>query len=222
MLVSFFSVRVRVSPFAASILGLRVGDAVPSFASICYTICTHSLTHFRKQLLHNRGLGRVHYVNRGGKPGCDHFGLNYYSRGLMDWKLSAVANPGELMTDMPYALHSEGLFTALKGCSALEVPIYITETGVADKGDDIRPVMIQTYMSAVEQAVRAGFDVRGVLFWSLVDNFEWAFGFSKKFGIFEWHKEDADQRRNLRKSGQLLAHWFERLKNLPSLLQSAD
>ncbi|KAI8104603.1 hypothetical protein M9434_003157 [Picochlorum sp. BPE23] len=156
--------------------------------------------------------GRIQYTNPGGKPGCDHFGLNYYSRGLMDWKLAASKNPGEMMTDMPYALYAEGIFKALEGISVLNIPIYITETGVADSGDSVRPVMIQTYMSAIEQAIRAGHDIRGVLYWSLVDNFEWAFGYTMKFGIYEW--DASSQQRLCRQSGQLLKHWFKRLVQL--------
>lgn len=159
--------------------------------------------------------GRVTHVHPGGIPGCDHFGLNYYSRGLMDWKLSAVANPGEIMTDMPYALHAEGLFKALEGIQPLGIPVYITETGVADKGDEVRPVMIQTYMSAIEQAIRAGHDIRGVLYWSLVDNFEWAFGYTMKFGIFAWEpgrEAPHEQTRHKRESARLLEYWFSRLK----------
>lgn len=51
-----------------------------------------------------RVFSRVHYKEPGGRPGCDFLGLNYYSRGVMDWKLSPCCNLGEVMTDMPYAL----------------------------------------------------------------------------------------------------------------------
>jgi beta-glucosidase/6-phospho-beta-glucosidase/beta-galactosidase len=128
----------------------------------------------------------------------------------MDWKLAASKNPGEMMTDMPYALYAEGIFKALEGIGVLDIPIYITETGVADSGDAVRPVMIQTYMSAIEQAIRAGHDIRGVLYWSLVDNFEWAFGYTMKFGIYEW--DASSQQRTCRQSGRLLKHWFKRLQ----------
>lgn len=46
----------------------------------------------------------MQYQEPGGRPGCDFIGLNYYSRGVMDWKLSPSCNAGEVMTDMPYAL----------------------------------------------------------------------------------------------------------------------
>ena len=154
--------------------------------------------------------GRVQYTYPGGAPGCDHFGLNYYSRGLMDWKLQAVANPCEVMTDMPYALWPEGLFDALDGIKELDIPIYITETGCADKGDDVRPIMIETYFSAIEEARRRKYDLRGVLYWSLVDNFEWAFGYTMKFGVYSYDGAQLDRHEKTTSCG-LLRKWFKRL-----------
>ena len=159
--------------------------------------------------------GRVKYTHPSGAPGCDHFGLNYYSRGLMDWKLQSVANPCEVMTDMPYALWAEGLFGALDGISELGVPVYITETGCADRGDAVRPVMIETYFSAIEEARRRKYDLRGVLYWSLVDNFEWAFGYTMKFGVVGYDEDGEElERREKEASCGLLRHWFQRLKGL--------
>ena len=56
--------------------------------------------------------------------------------------------------------------------SALDVPIYITETGIADAAGDRRPLWLETYIPEVERAVRDGMDVRGLMYWTLVDNFE--------------------------------------------------
>lgn len=168
------------------------------------------IVHIHHKNYKNRGFGRVRYTNPSGAPGCDHIGLNYYSRGLVDWRLFPVPDKGETMTDMPYALHPEGLAVALKGVAVLGVPIYITETGVADKGDSIRPQMIQSYMSAVEEAVRSGVDLRGIMYWTLVDNFEWSFGFKMHFGMFNFdHKT---QERTMHQSASQLAYWFKRLK----------
>ena len=60
----------------------------------------------------------------------------------------------------------------LKQMSALDVPIYITETGIADAVGDRRPLWLETYIPEVERAVRDGMDVRGLMYWTLVDNFE--------------------------------------------------
>ncbi|EFN55966.1 hypothetical protein CHLNCDRAFT_145286 [Chlorella variabilis] len=153
---------------------------------------------------------RVHYKEPGGRPGCDFLGLNYYSRGVMDWKLSPCCNLGEVMTDMPYALYAEGLVLAVHHMSKLGVPIYITETGVADVGDERRPLMLQSYMEQVERAVQMGYDLRGIMYWTLVDNFEWGFGFSMRFGVYKW-ENDGSQKREAHSSVSILQKWYERL-----------
>jgi len=89
------------------------------------------------------------------------------------------------------------------------VPIYVTETGIADASDTLRPRLIETYYeqararSAVRkqdrfwlfgclpppQVMRAlgdGADVRGVFYWTLMDNVEWHEGFKMKFGLYAW------------------------------------
>lgn len=60
----------------------------------------------------------------------------------------------------------------LQQMSTLDVPIYITETGIADAVGDRRPLWLETYIPEVERAVRDGMDVRGLMYWTLVDNFE--------------------------------------------------
>ncbi|KAB8166513.1 beta-glucosidase [Streptomyces sp. 3MP-14] len=71
-------------------------------------------------------------------------------------------------------------------------PLYITENGsaeadtVADDGqvhDADRVAYLRDHLAALAEAVRAGVDVRGYYVWSLLDNFEWAFGYDKRFGI---------------------------------------
>jgi beta-glucosidase len=71
-------------------------------------------------------------------------------------------------------------------------PIFITENGAAfrdpppDEGriqDGARIGYLRTHLCAVRDAIAAGVDVRGYYLWSLLDNLEWAHGFSKRFGI---------------------------------------
>jgi beta-glucosidase/6-phospho-beta-glucosidase/beta-galactosidase len=50
------------------------------------------------------GLAAVRFAEPCGAPGCDHFGLNFYGRGVMDWKFAPTCYPGETMTDMPVGL----------------------------------------------------------------------------------------------------------------------
>ena len=90
----------------------------------------------------------------------------------------------DILTDMPYTIYGEGMYRAIKSVSVLDVPILITENGVADAVDDRRELYIKRYLYAVSKAIEDGFDIRGYFYWSLMDNFEWAFGYDMKFGLF--------------------------------------
>jgi len=91
----------------------------------------------------------------------------------------------DTQTDMPYPIYPEGFYRALKTISTLGVPIYVTENGVADQSDTLRPVFIERYVYAMHQAIKDGIDVRGYFYWTLFDNFEWAEGYDMKFGLYE-------------------------------------
>lgn len=159
-------------------------------------------------------------------PGCDYFGLNYYSKGVMDWKLQPSYSTGEIMTDMPYALWPAGLGIALDDIGAImgkDFPIYITETGAADNGDKVREQCVESYMAAAEEALRKEKPLKGVMWWTLIDNFEWQMGWGMRFGIFEWNP-DGTQARILKKSGAALKGWFKRLRDVavPAVLANDD
>ncbi|KAK9868650.1 hypothetical protein WJX84_001643 [Apatococcus fuscideae] len=125
------------------------------------------------------------------KPGLDFIGINYYGRVLIDWKFKTVCHPGETMTDMPFPLYGKGLYEGIADLSKLGVPIYVTESGVADNHGrtdrSLRQKYLDTYLPEVERAVRDGLDCRGFMYWTLIDNFEWVNGFSIKFGLWEWN-----------------------------------
>jgi beta-glucosidase len=130
----------------------------------------------------------------------DFIGLNYYSRMHVKGQLNAVepfvfdTREQDIMTDMGYPLYAEGFHRALKTISRMDVPIYVTENGLADDGDSVRPLFIKRYLYALNQALRERIDVRGYFYWSLMDNFEWAEGYSMKFGLYEVDLETQDRR----------------------------
>lgn len=84
-----------------------------------------------------------------GRPPCDWWGLNYYSRAVLDWTCAPASFPGEIMTEMFYPIHPEGLYKAIVQSSQYGIPIYITETGIADQHDQNRHTMIRLYMDQV-------------------------------------------------------------------------
>ena len=64
-------------------------------------------------------------------------------------------------------------------------PLFVSEGGIADAYDTGRAEYIQRQVLGVWRAIEAGADVRGHIYWSLMDNYEWALGFEKRFGLIE-------------------------------------
>ena len=109
----------------------------------------------------------------------------------------------DIQTDMDYALYPEGFYEALHTISTLKKPIYVTENGVADQGNNIREIFIKRYLYALNKGLQDGLDIRGYFYWTLMDNFEWAEGYKMKFGLYEVDFET--QERTLRESSNLFA-----------------
>ena len=143
----------------------------------------------------------------------DYFGLNYYSHVHIKFSItsddfSEVKYPEkDKMTDMPYAMYPEGIYRAINSVSVLNYPIIITENGVADDKDSIREEFIQKYLYAISMSIKEGKNVRGYFYWSLMDNFEWAFGYDMKFGLYKVDFET--QLRELREGSKALINIIE-------------
>ena len=137
----------------------------------------------------------------------DFFGLNYYSHNHVKFKFSLKEFfelkfiDEDIMTDMPYTIYAEGFYRALKISSTLKKPIIVTENGIADAVDDRREKYIERYLYALSVAISEGIDVQGYYYWSLMDNFEWAFGYDMKFGLYE--VDFQTQKRTLRKGAEI-------------------
>ncbi|KAF5828616.1 glycoside hydrolase superfamily [Dunaliella salina] len=135
------------------------------------------------------------HVDEGIKAGevvVDWWGINYYSRPVMHWNFAmGASSANERVTDTNFRLHPQGLYDSIRDASALGVPMYITETGLADAKDQHREHFIRSHYSMILKAIHDGFDVRGVFFWTLMDNIEWHEGFRVKFGLYRWDPEYA-------------------------------
>lgn len=122
----------------------------------------------------------------------DWIGLNYYTRNLITFDRKAVSagfgklvyRNGEELMDADYgAIYPEGLRKALKSLSHLKVPIYITENGIPDSDDDQRPRALLLHLHQVWKIMQNNLPVRGYYHWTFTDNFEWAKGWSARFGL---------------------------------------
>ena len=123
---------------------------------------------------------------------CDEIGLNYYRHTKFG------DNKNYLHTDMDWNVYPEGIYGALIMLHRYKKPIFIAEAGLADADDDLRPLYLTVQVAAVHRAITAGVDVRGHMYWSLMDNYEWALGFTKRFGLIEIDYET--QQRTIRPS----------------------
>lgn len=92
-------------------------------------------------------------------------------------------NDKYIKTDMSWDLYPEGLYHVLKHAAKYKKDIRITEAGIADEKDLYREKYIKDLAINIHRAISEGVPVKGFMYWSLLDNYEWSFGFTKKFGL---------------------------------------
>ncbi len=114
---------------------------------------------------------------------CDSIGLNYYFHKKFGDTVTYAK------TDMDWDIYPEGIYGAIKMLARYKLPIYVTEAGVADAKDAFRAEYITRQIGGVQRALQEGADVRSHMYWSLLDNYEWALGFEKRFGLVEINYE---------------------------------
>lgn len=144
----------------------------------------------------------------------DFLGLNYYGRYRVRFDPSRPAElfgrrlaDGTVHTDHNDwgEVFPEGLTRGLLRLARAfpELPLYVTENGIYDPDDAVRPSYLVEHVRAVHDAIARGADVRGYLVWSLIDNFEWAEGWSTPFGLLALDR--ATQARTPRRSAALFS-----------------
>lgn len=157
----------------------------------------------------------------------DFIGLNYYTRSVARAPADAaesvrgyafVPPDGSAypLTDIGWEIYPEGLGRVVQNLNAQWPlpPIWITENGAADNtgvldnacDDTMRVHYLQTHLAQLATLVQRGVDIRGYYVWSLMDNFEWAQGYSQRFGIV--HVDYATQVRTPKQSARLLQSWL--------------
>ncbi len=149
---------------------------------------------------------------RGVKGTFDWIGVNYYYRRRVAFDLRQTnAYFGRLVTpegaEEPIKgmgeTYAKGILRLARRLSALGKPIYVTENGVHDLTDERRPRFLLTHLHEMWHAIQLNFPIRGYFHHTLVDCFEWDFGYSLRFGLI---KQELDTgKRTLRHSGNLYA-----------------
>src|SRR5512139_599164 len=144
----------------------------------------------------------------------DFLGLNYYTVETVSFH---PGKPKELFTHSGFledadlsetrflANIPEGLFESIKWAvrSYPNLPILITENGVEDASDRMRPRYLAQHIHQVWRAVNFNWPVKGYFHWTLVDNFEWERGWTQRFGL--WGLDPETQKRTKRPSADLYA-----------------
>lgn len=159
----------------------------------------------------------------------DFLGLNYYSRDVVRYNENGFFKADRLesfghRTALGLETYAPGQYQLLKTYSErYGLPMYVTENGPCfDEGtprgvynetpdgaghvnDEDRVLYLQHHFDAAHRAICDGVDLRGYFVWTFIDNFEWASGFSKRFGLVRC--DFATQQRTIKQSG----HWFKRV-----------
>jgi beta-glucosidase len=132
----------------------------------------------------------------------DFIGIQYYSRYKFSFTRGFFHDEEKERNDFGWEIYPEGLYRVIMDIyRKYKKPIYITENGVADADDDQRPEFIKKHLRWLYRAIEEGADVGGYFYWSLLDNFEWAEGFTQRFGLVEVDFDTFE--RKLRPSGKL-------------------
>ena len=149
----------------------------------------------------------------------DFLGINYYTRSVTrddptapPVRASRVRQSRHVHTELDWEVWPDALMDILLWVTKRygRMPLYVTENGSAfydppsseDLVDDpLRQWYLRNHLRAVHRAIQQGADMRGYFAWSLLDNFEWAHGYSKRFGLV--HVDYATQKRTIKGSGRL-------------------
>jgi beta-glucosidase len=129
--------------------------------------------------------------------GDDFLGVQTYTRMLIGPKGWIGPEPGVAVLPMGYELWPQALAACLRRAWSVtkgEVPLWVTENGIGTDDDQQRIDFVHAALSGVLDVIADGVDVRAYTYWSLLDNFEWAFGYAPKFGLVEVDRNSFERR----------------------------
>ncbi len=134
----------------------------------------------------------------------DFIGLNYYTRDYISFDLRYASalfghryfrKDAELSKTKYIANEPEGFYEAIRWANSFNLPIIITENGVEDSDDAMRPSYLAQHIHQVWRAINFNFPITGYYHWSLMDNFEWERGWTQRFGLWEVDPETQARRK---------------------------
>lgn len=154
-------------------------------------------------------MANVEHVNLLAPYSFDFVGLNCYSHSYIK-NMNRLHHPQEIVSDNPtYTIYPESLYRGIvrltnELCKPIEeltgrpMPLYVTENGVACKETKQRELFFKQYLYAIYKAISDGYDVKGYIYWALMDNYEWGSYNKKGYGIFHIDFEDPTLTRTIK------------------------
>ncbi len=143
--------------------------------------------------------GKDAVYNKEIKDTVDFWSINFYTREMVDSRKADLSSKRYPFTEtrmLPMNFYLDEFYPecVYHNLSRLkDKPVYISENGCSCEDDDFRIVFLTEYLSALSEAVKDGVDVKGFLYWSLLDNYEWG-SFIPKFGLVDVDREHGFKR----------------------------
>jgi beta-glucosidase len=135
--------------------------------------------------------------------GDDFIGVQNYTREIYGPQGQVPVAEGTEVTAMGYEYYPEALAGTIRNVAKeLDIPVMVTEHGIATNDDSRRVEFIQRGLKGLHSCIEDGIQVLGYLYWSTFDNYEWTFGYEPKFGIIGVNRDT--QERQVKESGRVL------------------
>lgn len=134
----------------------------------------------------------------------DFLGINYYTTGLVAFDIRKLFDllgrhfysPGVPLSENGFLAHvPSGMREALLWGKKFGIPLFVTENGVEDSQDTLRPFYTVQHIQEVAKAIQEGCPVKGYFHWSLIDNFEWERAWTQRFGLWELDTQTQERRK---------------------------
>jgi beta-glucosidase len=120
----------------------------------------------------------------------DWIGIQTYSRARVGRDADVGPEPGVELTEAGYEFWPEALEAVIRRVAGLvHKPLYVTENGIGTADDSRRVAYIKRAVAGVERCRADGIDLRGYIHWTLLDNWEWVFGYARHFGLVAVDRE---------------------------------
>ena len=139
----------------------------------------------------------------------DFFGVQNYTRTVFGPGGELPSAQGAELTQMGYEFYPQGLAHVIRRVhESFDGPLMVTENGIATDDDTRRVAYIDEALKGVRECLDEGIDVRGYMYWSLIDNYEWQSGYGMRFGLMD-RDEGHPAKPSLAHLGLLCRAWQE-------------